>query len=662
MKKKNIIRISLKNLTKKSRYQMNFFFILTFYALSLIDFVYADPAKFKIKTENIKTQTCQFPKIQLDDFCQTMGYVGSSQSGREEDECFVLCLKAGDSSLDPQVLKGIKFVDNLRHILSKSTEEDYGQCSLTDLAEVPPKIIQAENDEDFYDFNQLSKVTPENRCQLLAEKMKQSMGEKKLKEVFDEEICLQTQRFLLGENPGYYFDKNKNTADFEKIKKYTYFYPLINAAFLGNCESNLVKKTWFNKGDEKNTIEYYQTCLDFQRFFQTGKCHSEYCEAVSIGLNIIPEKKCQDIQNNNMLMLCFGFQFAFEEMNHILENPFSSNSKVNPQVSMEELLSKIYFKKREYILQKNHVDPSKIEKPQWEGNEHLESDDNLYSKTPTSGYLLREKILRDNLLSVFHEKVKDRTLSTFLTARYGEKNVREFENEWKSIESNENLYRIAELLIDPGIFLRLPNFLKWLKTRQDLLQNSSQNPWEIRWEYAKFLGFKSVYRSLSLNDESVKKILKTLLFSNCLYLKDGDATKIPQEVFAMNFLEGVSQRVKYTIPKEQDCLMSVSTNVENTIGVAKVFSDSPEKNQVYVFQIRISDLEIIPQSEIFHSQEIEQHLGRHILIRQNQGLQIIDIIKNINDIESFIPFGVSPDEFRLRKIDSLELLLINASF
>lgn len=69
-----------------------------------------------------------------------------------------------------------------------------------------------------------------------------------------------------------------------------------------------------------------------------------------------------------------------------------------------------------------------------------------------------------------------------------------------------------QLVVDPGIVMRLSEFTRFV--RDNKLLNS--DPWKAREKFSQFLGNKTVYRSVSVDDEDAENILKNGMKSDLL--------------------------------------------------------------------------------------------------------------------------------------------------
>lgn len=147
--------------------------------------------------------------------------------------------------------------------------------------------------------------------------------------------------------------------------------------------------------------------------------------------------------------------------------------------------------------------------------------------------------------------------------------------------------RFAELVVDPGVVTRLPQFRAFVAAHPEL---RSADPWAARGAFADSLGHRTVYRALMLRPEDLPRVEESGLTSRFVRMPGqlGEASRSLQNQ--------IDERVRGW-PSLSEPLVSVAKRARVAASVAgRPLAAVPELrergNQVYLFRAKVPAIDV----------------------------------------------------------------------
>lgn len=205
---------------------------------------------------------------------------------------------------------------------------------------------------------------------------------------------------------------------------------------------------------------------------------------------------------------------------------------------------------------------------------------------------------------------------------------------------SEQYTQLAQLNLDWGIIVHLPEFLDFLK-----IHYTCNKPLlRIREEFKDSLGYDTLFRGISLNEEELEKIKQFGIESQLLRRigeSENSAELFEREILnkrVNNLIEDHFHRASHYSP-----LISVSSHEDVAIAVGRAFGRSIDlRKKLYLFKIKIPKIDrIYYTAHGFRSPAIfEGHMGQlTIKVNGEESKYPWDM-----DVESYIGYKINPSE------------------
>ncbi|MES2768158.1 MAG: hypothetical protein V4596_03350 [Bdellovibrionota bacterium] len=293
--------------------------------------------------------------------------------------------------------------------------------------------------------------------------------------------------------------------------------------------------------------------------------------------------------------------------------------------------------------------------PNWSHAQQLCA--NLFSQETSYNYrieLLRKKA---SLVTNFF----DSNFFDYGKSFYGQHGVTAFE------KLNTLNHKFAQLIVDPGVVLRLDEFIRFVKQKKLL----STDPWEAREVFSKSLGTKKIYRALALTDSQAIEISNYGMHSAVVRFDKKNIHEFAIEKDRRGKFIQVNSREQMTFNahllemirrggnSQKTRTLSVSEHPEVSLAVAyeKIRYKNIDNKSIYLFELEVPNIDLLyPSMKLGLKEEYDYinslHIELYIEINSAQGKA--KRIPNDNSAEQFILYSASPQEIKSVRKVSLE--------
>ena len=196
------------------------------------------------------------------------------------------------------------------------------------------------------------------------------------------------------------------------------------------------------------------------------------------------------------------------------------------------------------------------------------------------------------------------------------------------------------LIVDPGLALRMDQFISFAKKHKKAHPQTLYYPWELRDQFSQSLGMTTVYRSLALNETEANIIAKEGLLPRVLR-EPHTEKQVCLQYLTQNLQEVFSDRVDNNTNAQNDTLQSVTSY--NSIGnsVADSFRNARHP-VIYEFEIKLPKLDLLsPDGQIMYklnpySSAVESFVPLKIEPSEITGVQTYDKVSFKHQLYRFI--------------------------